>query len=317
MAARGGLDPRLVQQMAIEAGYYTVPVKPRDRQSMLSFGRDEGVRINVYYTTGTVATVLHTRQGKTQLFARNMNETDLKCILFDPRYHTGRRYHRLARSQAFLDKAYTNPVSEYFFKNKAYVRFLKQLKTGYQEIDTVCIGKSCLMVLFNNGDVDWKGSVPKEITDFLQKRPGSLPELVALCPTKSNAFFLQFADGHRIWSGVPDKLDKMLKTSRAVGVDVIALGPKDQFYVKFKDGYEDWWLDNKELRRNIKYANSNGFEVAALSLGSSEYAVKFTDHSWRWSTGVKDILRIPDNCENIHQIVLGFEKDYVAIQEVF
>jgi len=51
---------------------------------------DNAVRINVYWTTGTVGTCLdHPRQGKTQLFRRNVDLSTLRLLFQNPRYHTG------------------------------------------------------------------------------------------------------------------------------------------------------------------------------------------------------------------------------------
>ncbi len=48
-------------------------VQFNDTSRVIAFVSDENVRFNVYYTTGTVATsLLHPRQGKTQLFRRNV-----------------------------------------------------------------------------------------------------------------------------------------------------------------------------------------------------------------------------------------------------
>ena len=52
-------------------------------------------RINVYWTTGTVATcIVHPRQGPTQLFRRNMSLPGLRELMREPRTHTGAGYHR-------------------------------------------------------------------------------------------------------------------------------------------------------------------------------------------------------------------------------
>ena len=81
---------------AKQRGYYQLKVSKRDSGHMLSFrhdGKRGGVRINVYFTTGTVATCLdHPQRGKTQLFRRNMTLEDLKKILDDPRTHTRKGY---------------------------------------------------------------------------------------------------------------------------------------------------------------------------------------------------------------------------------
>ncbi|KAL7545020.1 hypothetical protein ACHAWF_008388 [Thalassiosira exigua] len=55
------------------------------------------VKLDFYYTTGTVKTVLdHPRQGVTQLFAKgdSLSPDMYRAILQNPRHHTGNRYHR-------------------------------------------------------------------------------------------------------------------------------------------------------------------------------------------------------------------------------
>ena len=53
----------------------------------------DGVRINVYYTTGTVGTCLeHPTQGRTQMFRRNVTLAELEGIFRYPRVHTGKGY---------------------------------------------------------------------------------------------------------------------------------------------------------------------------------------------------------------------------------
>lgn len=57
-------------------------------------------RINVYFTTGTVATCLdHPQQGKTQLFRRNVDVGLLGELMRDPRLHTNTGYHHRAVRQ--------------------------------------------------------------------------------------------------------------------------------------------------------------------------------------------------------------------------
>ena len=55
---------------------------------------DGKVRINVYYTTGTIAScLLHPLKGKTQLFRRNQTIGSLQMIFANPRTHTGEGYY--------------------------------------------------------------------------------------------------------------------------------------------------------------------------------------------------------------------------------
>ncbi len=66
-----------------------------EKSRVISFRKSVGnVRINVYWTTGTVGTCLdHPRQGKTQLFRRNVDLPTLREIFQNPRLHTGSGYH--------------------------------------------------------------------------------------------------------------------------------------------------------------------------------------------------------------------------------
>lgn len=66
-----------------------VPSQP----PMASYRRD-GIRLNFWLSTGTVGSYLdHPRQGKTQLFRRQISMSDASEIFNNPRQHTGKGYH--------------------------------------------------------------------------------------------------------------------------------------------------------------------------------------------------------------------------------
>lgn len=72
---------------------------------VISFRKDR-VRINVYYTTGTVGTcVSHPVKGKTQLFRRNVRPSELDTLFANPRSHTGKGYYRKHVGQAWKNSA--------------------------------------------------------------------------------------------------------------------------------------------------------------------------------------------------------------------
>lgn len=55
---------------------------------------DSRVRIDIYYTTGTVTVSLnHPKKGKTQLHRRKISDNELKIIFTNPRSHTGKGYY--------------------------------------------------------------------------------------------------------------------------------------------------------------------------------------------------------------------------------
>lgn len=79
-------------ETAMAYGYDRHEYQPKS--SMISFFK-EGVRINVYYTTMTVATCLkHPVQGKTQLFRKNVTANELEMIFRYPRVHTRKGYKK-------------------------------------------------------------------------------------------------------------------------------------------------------------------------------------------------------------------------------
>lgn len=62
---------------------------------MISFSRNGDERVNIYYTKGTVGTcVNHPKQGRTQLFRRNVSLELLTGIFRKPRIHTRKGYKK-------------------------------------------------------------------------------------------------------------------------------------------------------------------------------------------------------------------------------
>jgi hypothetical protein len=90
MASAAGLEETYYNEQSRVVSFAPTDV---DQEAELS-------RINVYYTTGTVGTCIHhPRQGRTQLFRRNVSLTMLPQIFRDPRIHTGTGYHRRVRQR--------------------------------------------------------------------------------------------------------------------------------------------------------------------------------------------------------------------------
>ena len=83
-----------IRAVARRHGYKEIQFNETSR--VVAFRDEAGtVRVNVYYTTGTVATCIdHPKSGKTQLFRRNMTLDDLDAIFANVRTHTGAGYYR-------------------------------------------------------------------------------------------------------------------------------------------------------------------------------------------------------------------------------
>lgn len=61
---------------------------------MLSILRN-GVRLNYYYTTGTVATAMnHPKKGRSQLYRKGLSWDEILSVLDNPREHTNAGYYK-------------------------------------------------------------------------------------------------------------------------------------------------------------------------------------------------------------------------------
>ncbi|WIA29386.1 hypothetical protein OEZ86_011890 [Tetradesmus obliquus] len=61
--------------------------------SRVAFYEKDGVKMDYYYTTGTVKTSMdHPSQGKTQMFRRGLDEAQFESVCNNPRAHTGQGY---------------------------------------------------------------------------------------------------------------------------------------------------------------------------------------------------------------------------------
>lgn len=84
----------IIRKVASHHRYQEIQFNEKSR--IISFRNDTAsTRINVYYTTGTIATCIdHPSKGKTQLFRRDQTTDCLQQIFSNPRIHTGVGYYR-------------------------------------------------------------------------------------------------------------------------------------------------------------------------------------------------------------------------------
>jgi len=100
------LDPKKIREIAARNGYEEIEVSVNERGHKLTFihSSKEGcggqqnergpVKINVWFTTGTVSTSLdHPRAGKGQLYRNNIPDYEmLEQIFQNPRFHSNNGY---------------------------------------------------------------------------------------------------------------------------------------------------------------------------------------------------------------------------------
>lgn len=90
--AKCKIDKKQLDLIAEKKGYSLIDYQ--DNILMASYAAN-GVRINVYLTTGTIATALdHPKKGKTQLFRRGLDVAQIEKIFENPRQHTGKGYFK-------------------------------------------------------------------------------------------------------------------------------------------------------------------------------------------------------------------------------
>lgn len=82
-----------VRYMAFEHGWRELWHKPEEKRVRFKKGPD--TYIDVWYTKMTVGTILsHPKQGRTQLFRKNVSDQALMNIFRNPRSHTGEGYYQ-------------------------------------------------------------------------------------------------------------------------------------------------------------------------------------------------------------------------------
>jgi hypothetical protein len=89
-----------IKSAAVKHGWKEIAFQPANK--MISFTKKfpvEGVvRLNFYYTTGTVGTCMnHPTKGKTQLFRKNLGRSQMLKLFENPRMHTARGYYQKPR----------------------------------------------------------------------------------------------------------------------------------------------------------------------------------------------------------------------------
>lgn len=83
-----------VQKMAKAHDYVRIDYQPKLKMVSYFGFMKVCCRINIYLSTGTVATCLdHPVKGKTQLFRKRVTIRQLNEIFRNPRVHTGKGYY--------------------------------------------------------------------------------------------------------------------------------------------------------------------------------------------------------------------------------
>ena len=187
-----------VRQLAVSEGFKEAYFN--ERSKVISFTKPgekiHCVKINVYYTTGTVGTCVdHPVQGRTQLFRRNVDLEQLRMIFRNPHVHTGKGYHRrhpsddckpsqkrarldlvdLTKSFSIGSRAYVKGYSNCTFLSKVildYGPYDGKIKVRYDDGSTFHVDPHQLDDVLEEV-VDEESAISKQI-NFLKKERDSL-----------------------------------------------------------------------------------------------------------------------------------------------
>ena len=122
--------------------YKWVEILPRKNPAMISFAR-ENERINVFHTTGTVATIINHPTGKrTQLFRRNIDFKELATIFDRPRTHTGKGYFKAIKPPCEV----SGPSTELL--DKLEKELLEQMHDLNAKVVNIMIMRTLTFVVF-------------------------------------------------------------------------------------------------------------------------------------------------------------------------
>mmetsp|Transcript_31329 Transcript_31329/g.74452 ORF Transcript_31329/g.74452 Transcript_31329/m.74452 type:complete len:398 (-) Transcript_31329:52-1245(-) len=342
---------------------------------VVSFAPDSpgNARINVYYSTGTVGTCLdHPRQGKTQLFRRNVNLTMLREVFRDPRVHTDRGYQRRQRqrpngsaqeapveqeapadeeaeARAQLQKLQNEAkdiavdianvqaiVRGFERKREEGAAALKQRRRQEQEardadeqrrkakeadaqlerkrsargrqlafqglpgrdaitgnfsedVVSVATDGEATIMLFEQAAWAFTAGLPTALHNKLQGRQRTLPRPTYVALGSENRYYLEFADGAKIWSG-PEALRRALEDEDLIeqhrGVRTVAFGETfDAFFLVCKDG---WWSCGGELPDGLEEGVRRK-DLSCVSLGpDGEWYFQAHNGSSKWGGVPRD-----------------------------
>lgn len=282
------LEVSSVRRIAKE--YNLEEIQINDASRMISFRKALGrgceggpVRINVYYSTGTVGTALcHPVQGRTQLFRRNCSYQDLHEVFENPRWHSGKGYQRrrIAEDKCIAAEVETSTFHEERF---ALSQSLFQLDSEIQ--DLIESRKAVLLSLLQYEDdrLDEakkeaerkKQEKLKQIRDMeaeegkafrsrswqkrgenVQMRLGTSPaemidvDSVIVALLDNDGLVAMNTKNRYVFHGhIPNRLYQLLRTRAASHPHPVALsmGSCGRFFVKFSNGKTEWCAQNAAL----------------------------------------------------------------------
>lgn len=309
-------DESEIDILAKKSDYKKIKVSLREDGRLSSYVKD-GYRVDVFLTTGTVATCLDKpkSQDPTVIFRRNMNKDDIKKILDDPKPPVRKCYNRMPNGEKD-ERLYDVSTCKFKFRYDSMERaFIDDLDTIYESALNITLGYDGYFVLNHDGTFV-SHNLPRKLRYKLEDRVASdpIPTVVSLGTEHPDTYFLQFADGKRSWRRLPQELEDILEDTEHY-VDIMALGEEEDYYVKFSNGKEFWNIPSKLADRlRGKHGEKT---VAAVSLGyEDQYNVRFSDGSMTSNMKSKTFWREYDDitvASGVKLVAMGAKGDYIIL----
>jgi len=263
-------------------------------EKLLSFSlrNNNDVRINVYYTTGTVGTCIdHPHQGKTQLFRRCVTVQILKQIFDNPRIHTDKGYKRKRDNvrddeQVVLQKhlkrlrkeAETVEIllNESKLRKKQEEQERKEQERKEQERKDQARAYDKAMKLQRIREKrgkfgSWETSHTKDVKSMFTT------ECISLGTNGASSIFLYENGNWAYTSGLPNLLYNKLKGRQRhlPSPEYVALGTHGRYYISFADGKSEW-SGPDEMTKAINNSGCNSV-IKSISFGGNygDYFIVF------------------------------------------
>eukprot|EP00978_Attheya_sp_CCMP212_P031231 scaffold117391_cov55-Attheya_sp.AAC.1 len=317
-----------VRRLARECGLKEVQFNETSR--VVAFLSEDDTRFNVYYTTGTVATYLfHPRQGKAQLFRRNVSLTMLKEIFETPRIHTDFGYHRRHDGSGAV-AAGTMRIKESqlptLTRKKAPQKNIKGILDDHErrreekrkreeaelqrQEEERRRQKSIERENRKNEIRTSRGAYGSWSLKETDDMKNNFTEYTCCVAVGSDGVHLcLYDDGSFAYSsGITTNLYKLLHT-RALShpsPDYVAMGSMDRYYIRFKNGKSEWVgpqnlsdLLQKETRR-----------VKSIAFGEDDedYFVVFEDGGYKYvgcPSGLQSKIEARECRGDLEKVTLG------------
>lgn len=288
-----------------------------EKSRIVSFVRDDA-RINVYYTTETVATVLdHPSRGRSQLFRAEVDLSMLEQLFDNPRMHTGVGYRDLVvkdrvneRLRSTLESEIPNEeeteLQEQMENVDETIKRLKKYRANLAEIHRTLKEKRMREEererkrkeqLERQRKANTEARIDKEtkergrklslcymknLHNCLQRMDMRDTMCIALHPESHTVLYAK-RDGQSFWDGggVPEAVDNALRNrvGEHCRPTAIALGTEGRYFMQFANGKELW---NGSDSFEEEIAHNAGVKMVAFGEEFDSYFILYKNSAaWR------------------------------------